>query len=211
MNLAAFPTPDPRQCPFVPPSGATQNGGPVGTQNYTLYVSKAAACALAAQYQQAAANQGYAINLTLQDGTLPGGSYLQFEDAPANPQTNFLGGRILVVVATLTDAAGNEYQISDVAGERVFYNVYPFTPGQVTQGDKNYKVVQPVVDGIPQPSQAEDIALPAWLQLIDQSSGQPLVGGQSFGSQARGIWRPMPVPPPAPITPVAPNIPSNVI
>ena len=179
MSIKPFPKPDQNGAPFLEPlNPANQAGGPVAPGTWTLYCFPSEAERVFNEYKAAAERQGYSNTLQLESGTAPGGGYGLF--GPGKK-----GCDIYIIVGTLSDPAGNGFQVSEVVGERIMGYVFPFSPGHVAYGDKNYKVV----NGVALPE-------PGILQLIGeggQSSGKPLVAGQSIeGGYARGIWIPVP-------------------
>lgn len=162
MNI--YPSPDVTETPFVPPIGATFNGGPVPTSDYNLFCSMDEAQTLIEQYAQALSLQGLTGSFTVSDG-IASGVYGQFMPAAD-------GSTIPIIVGTVTDAQGNTYSVSDPAGLRIYCYLNPFVPGQITYGDKNYKEVIPInSNGQPDPANTKDVAVPGYLVLKDMGFG----------------------------------------
>lgn len=182
--------------PFVAAAGATENGVPVPAPpgNSILYCSEAEACEVAKQMKQAAALQGFEITVNIVDGILSG-SYGGFTKDAA-------GNSIYIMQVTLSDVQGNSAQGSDIAGQLIARLINPFAPGHVNQGDKDYKVVDPIVNGQYDTAHATDVQVPAFGVFVDQSSGLPVVPGQPINDTVRLVWDAVPV---APVAPVAPT------
>jgi len=149
------------------------NGVAISPADYTLYSQQAQAVNLMAQFSQGAALKRCTVNLSIVNGRTDG-EYPQFTAATD-------GSDILLIEGSITDDLGNIYAVEgEVVGEYVNWYNNPFTPGQPSRGDTNFKQVVPENNGVPEPNLTSDVAIPGFLKLILGSGA------------ATGRWRPMP-------------------
>lgn len=160
-----FTNPDQTVEPFIAPAGATAQpvspGGPpsqVRPENYSLFCTLQGAQLLLPQYVQAAKMRRLAISVSLVDG-IANGSYGMYSRAAD-------GATIWVVTGAVTDSTGNESEIADVAGEMLSRYMFPFTPGMPYYGDTNYKEEIPIINGVQQPQDTQDVQVPGYLELV---------------------------------------------
>ena len=148
--MTIYLNPDTTKSPFVPPVGATQNGGPVAPSNYVLFCSAAAATSLLPQYEQAAQAQGLTVvqPFAVVDGIKNGELGMFSPDAA--------GDSCYLIKGLVADAQGNVSLVNDIAGIRLFSYLNPFTPGLPTYGDTNYTAQQ---------TPPYDVAVPGYLVL----------------------------------------------
>lgn len=206
MIQALTPEPSKLAPPFVNPV-AYQNGARlVNVQLFDYYSPNASTDSLLAQYEQAAALQGYTLDAAVVSGTA-NGDYTGFTSDPGMPATADNPGReasdIWEIKGAVRDAQGNEGILQDVLGTRLAGYEFPFAPGHTSYGDHNYKVVPPVVNGQYDMANAKPVQCPGYLVLVSVETGEPIAAGQNLsGGYIRGVWYKLPA---QPVTPVAPT------
>lgn len=205
MIQALTPEPSKSAPPFVNPV-AYQNGARlVNVQLFDYYSPNASTDSLLAQYEQAAALQGYTLDAAVVSGTA-NGDYTGFTSDPGMPATADNPGReasdIWEIKGAVRDAQGNEGILQDVLGTRLAGYEFPSSPGRTNYGDHNYDVVPPVVNGQYDMAHAVAVKRPGYGVFVSVETGQPISPNVPLnGGYIRLVWYKLPA---QPVTPVAP-------